>query len=89
MMQQTSLDIWHATIKRELPKRQQAVLEIIEEFQPISLHQVARKLDTFPHVISGRITELKDKRRIEEAYRAMGETNKKVIYWKVRSNGRD
>ena len=44
---------------------QKTVYQIIKNNQPISSEAVARRMNKYPHQISGRFTELLDKNMIE------------------------
>jgi DNA-binding transcriptional regulator YhcF (GntR family) len=49
------------TVMKTLPKRQFQVYEKIATFPGITIREVASKLKTFPHAISGRFGELEKK----------------------------
>lgn len=68
-MSQTSLLVWGRVVEPKLTKRQNQVLAAIEELGETCINEVAIHLDTFPNNISGRFTELKEKKMIEQTDR--------------------
>lgn len=52
-------------IKKQLNQRQATVLKALKEIQPATGQEIANLLGVPLHTISGRITELKQKKRVE------------------------
>ena len=80
-MSQISIDNYFAVVKPKLTAREQWVLEALEEIAPACTEDVADYLKVPPHVISGRMTGLKNKRKIRKAYRGENKRGTPVDYW--------
>lgn len=63
-MNQISMANYFSSIEPKLTDKEAKVLEAIEELYPCTLDMVAEYLAVPPHTISGRITGLKNKRKI-------------------------
>jgi predicted transcriptional regulator len=64
---QNSLFAFDYSVKPTLTKRQEQVYEVIKNNPGITLREIAEKLSSFSHVLSGRIGELKSKSKIKES----------------------
>jgi Mn-dependent DtxR family transcriptional regulator len=68
----------------KLGKRQRQVYEIIKEFGPISTEEIALKLNCYPHAITPRVYELREKGLVELWDIGTSPTSGKAVsLWKV------
>jgi hypothetical protein len=81
-MSQISMDNFFTTVKPKLTKREEWVLEAIEEIAPCSSEMVANRLGVGVNVVSGRFTGLKKKRKIIKDHEGTNEFGNKVAYYK-------
>ena len=63
-MAETSLEAYMEK-KPELEGDRQKIFETIQTYGPVTLEEVADRLGKYPHTISGRFTELREKNLIE------------------------
>lgn len=68
-------------LEPKLTKREQWVLEALEQICPASCEEVAKYLMVPVNVISGRFTGLRNKGKIEEAYKQRNSRGSRVSYW--------
>lgn len=63
--------------------KQRRVLEVVEEFGPITNHKIAQMLGWEINRITGRVHELAEMGKIEVAYIASSDTGRKAKFWDV------
>jgi DNA-binding MarR family transcriptional regulator len=83
MIQQTSL-LAYAEAKKGLGKKQQLVLEALEEIQPASNRMIAKHLGWEINSVTPRCLELRQRGKVVFAEQSMDEYGKKVNFWKPR-----
>jgi hypothetical protein len=81
-MSQISMDNFFTTVKPELTKREQWVLESIEEIASCSAEMVANRLGVGVNVVSGRFTGLKRKKQIVKDHEGTNEFGNKVAFYR-------
>ena len=72
----------------ELNKRQQEVLEVIRNWQPISNENIAKHLNCFPHQVTPRTKELRDDGWVCLAGYTKGISGKTACLWMINPDGK-
>lgn len=85
MIQQTSLETYFA-IKPKLGRRQHQVLEALEEISPANNQEIAKHLGWPINSITPRVLELRQKGKVEEAYKQKNSQGRTTIYWQPKQN---
>jgi len=81
MIQQTSLESYKALLPT-LSERQQIVLEVIQQHPGMSNHDIARYLNWEINCVTPRVSELRDKGRIDLcSFKIDRITERKVMTW--------
>lgn len=80
-LSQISIDNYLTIVEPKLTKREEWVLEAIEELYPVSAEIVAEHLGVYPNQISGRFTGLKNKGKILKVFERVNSRGSKVNYW--------
>lgn len=81
-MQQTSLQAYWSLSKPDINKRQQQVLEALEEIAPANNRQVSEHSRIPINVTTPRMGELVKKKLVEIAYIGKDISGRQTIYWK-------
>lgn len=79
-MSQTSIDAYRE-LETKLTEREQWVYEAVEDIAPCSIEQVAKHLKVGDNIVSGRMTGLKNKKKIVKAYRGLNSRGRAADFW--------
>ena len=88
-MSQISLMNYLNVVKPNLTKREEWVLEAIEELAPCTAEMVAEHYGVGINVVSGRFTGLKNKGKIVKAYEGRNSQGNKVAYYQPKDMERE
>lgn len=85
-MNQLSIEAYVNTVKPNLTKREEWVLEAIDNLGEASAEMVAEHYGVGINVISGRFTGLKSKGRIEPTRRDLNRFGRRVQYYRLKDD---
>lgn len=71
-----------------LNKRQEQVLQVIRDWQPISNEAIAKHLNCFPHEVTPRTKELRDLGYVIFAGTTKGLSGRKASLWMINPDGK-
>jgi len=79
-MNKNSLEVWENNVFPSLTKRQQSIINLLQENGPMTMYECAIKLKRFPNQISGRFSELEKKGKIEVVEKVYHEGRPNNVY---------
>lgn len=85
MMNQMSLLAYEDNVKPVIGHRQQQVLTAIEELQPCCNQEIANHLKWPINMVTGRVKELRDKRRVVMCHQDIYHFGRRVNFWSTKS----
>ena len=73
----------------DLNKRQQQVLDVVRNYQPISNEAIAKILNCFPHQVTPRVLELRELGYLKWAGEGKSQlSGRKISLWMINPDGK-